>query len=230
LATRRSKGQARTLVRRSVEPEVPEELDEPVEKPARKPAERPAPRIRPARARVQRTLPQRKPRLRKQTTSPRERWAVRLLAVALLGALAAAGVFGRQWYDQWQLDTARQQAVAAARQETVDFVSISAATIDGDLKRIADGATGEFRDEFTRDMPQVRAAVVENKVQSSGTVLRAAVVSASARAAVVLVALDATVKNTKAPDGRLSHYRIQVSLNRDGGSGHWLVSQLQFVG
>jgi Mce-associated membrane protein len=190
-----------------------------------------APRRRPVKARVRHPAPlKRKPRLRKETVSPRARWAVRLLVVALLGALAAAGVFGRQWYQQRQLDTGRQQALAAARQVTVDFVSISAATIDQDLKRIADGATGEFRDEFTRDMPQVRAAVVENKVQSKGTVLRAAVVSSDARTAVVLVALDANVKNAKAPDGRLSHYRIQVSLARDAGSGRWLVSQLQFVG
>jgi Mce-associated membrane protein len=232
LATRRSKSQGRTVVRRSFEPE-PVEPIEPVEPAAveEEAVERkPARRRHPAKARVRRPVPKRKPRLRKETVSPRARLAVRLLVVALLGALAAAGVFGRQWYNQRQLDTGRQQALAAARQVTVDFVSISAATIDQDLKRIADGATGEFRDEFTRDMPQVRAAVVENKVQSKGTVLRAAVVSSDARTAVVLVALDATVKNTNAPDGRLSHYRIQVSLARDAGSGRWLVSQLQFVG
>jgi Mce-associated membrane protein len=233
LATRRSRGQGRTVVRRGfaptepVEPVEPEPV-EPVEpaKPIEE-ARRPAPRRRPATAKRR---PARKPGRRKESTTPRGRWAVRLLVVALAGALAAAGLLGRQWYDQRQLDTARQQALAAARQVTVDFVSISAATIDQDLKRIADGATGEFRDEFTRDTPQVRAAVVENKVQSKGTVLRAAVVSADVRSAVVLVALDATVKNTNAPDGRLSHYRIQVSMARDPGSGRWLVSQLQFVG
>jgi Mce-associated membrane protein len=240
LATRRSKGQVRTIVRRSFAHRVAEALDEPAEKRANTVVEKPVPRIRPASARIRRTLPEREarprtlpergPRPGARTTSPRQRWVVGLLVLALLGALAAAGVFGRQWYGQRQLDAARRQALAAARQETVDFVSISAATIDEDLKRIADGATGEFRDEFTRDMPQVRAAVLENKVRSNGTVLRAAVVSASTRAAVVLVALDATVKNTNAPDGRLSHYRIQVSLNRDRASGRWLVSQLQFVG
>src|SRR2546421_659560 len=116
------------------------------------------------------------------------------------------------------------------RRVATDFVSISSSTVDSDLKRISDGATGDFKDEFTRDMPQVRAAVVENKVDSKGTVLRAAVVSGDGRTAVVLVAVDATVHNTNAPDGRLSHYRIQLSLVRDGGSGRWLVSQLQFVG
>jgi Mce-associated membrane protein len=164
----------------------------------------------------------------RQVTDRRWRIAAWLLLVLLLGTLTAAGVFGRQWYDQRQLDAARQQALAAARQDTVDFVSISAATVDRDLQRISDHATGEFKDEFTRDMAQVRAAVVENKVDSRGSALRAAIVSASRRTAVVLVAVDATVKNTNAPDGRLSHYRIQVTMANQ--SGRWLISQLTFVG
>jgi Mce-associated membrane protein len=238
LATRRTRGQGRTVVRRGFapirEPVGPVEPIEPVA-PVKKVEQveqtgsgGSVATKKPRRAPVRK--PRLRSRLRKQKVTPRGRWAVRLLAVALAGALAAAGVLGRQWYDQRELDTARQQALAAARQMTVDFVSISAASIDQDLKRIADGATGEFRDELTRDMPQVRAAVLENKVQSKGTVLRAALVSADAHSAVALVALDATVQNTNAPNGRLSHYRIQVSLARDAGSGRWLVSQLQFVG
>jgi Mce-associated membrane protein len=153
-----------------------------------------------------------------------------LVLVLLVGALVAAGLAGRSWQDRRQLDAARQQALAAARQTTVNFVSISAATVDADLRRIAGGATGQFKDEFTGDLAQIRSAVLANKVDSHGTALRAAVVSATRRAAVVLVAVDATVKNTNAPDGRLSHYRIQVSMARDAGSGRWLVAQLQFVG
>jgi Mce-associated membrane protein len=70
---------------------------------------------------------------------------------------------------------------------------------------------------------------VENNVDSSGSVLRAALVSGDRRHAVVLVAIDATVRNTKAPEGRPSHYRIQVEVNRSD-TGRWLVSRLQFVG
>ena len=164
----------------------------------------------------------------RRVTDRRWRIAAWLLLVPLLGAVTAAGVFGRQWYEQRQLDGARQQALAAARQDTVDFVSISAATVDRDLQRISDNATGEFKDEFTQDTAQVRAAVVENKVASRGSALRAAIVSASRRTAIVLVAVDATVKNTNAPDGRLSHYRIQVTMANQ--SGRWLISQLTFVG
>ncbi|GAA1819481.1 hypothetical protein HC028_10930 [Planosporangium flavigriseum] len=158
------------------------------------------------------------------------RLVVTCLAIALAAAVAAAGFAGYGWYAQQRLDEAHQQALAAARQTTVNFVSVSAATVDRDLKRVTDGATGDFKDEFTRGAPQVRAAVVENKVESRGSVLRAALVSGDNDSAVVLVAVDATVKNVKAPQGRLSHYRIQVNVTKDAKSGQWLVSKLQFVG
>lgn len=167
---------------------------------------------------------------RQPTDARRWRIAAWLLVFLLTGAVAAAAAFGRQWYDQRQLDAARQQALAAARQDVVDFVSINAATVDHDLQRIADHATGGFKDEFTQDMPQVREAVVENKVVSQGTALRAAIVSANRHTAVVLVAVDATVRNANVPDGRLTHYRVEVTLVPDGHSGQWLISNLEFVG
>src|SRR6266498_3230525 len=130
---------------------------------------------------------------------PLRRWRllVAVLAAALAGALVTAGSYGARWYADRQLDAARQQALAAAKQLTLNFVSISASTVDRDLERIVAGATGEFKDEFTRGMPQVRAAVVENNVESRGTVLRAGLVSADRDSAVALVAIDATVKNTE---------------------------------
>jgi Mce-associated membrane protein len=160
----------------------------------------------------------------------RPRWAFAGLLVLLAAAVTAAAVTGYGWYAQQRLDQARQQALGAARQTTVDFVSVSAKTVDRDLQRVTAGATGDFKDEFTRGMPQVRAAVVENNVDSRGTVLRSALVSGDDDSAVVLVAVDATVKNAKAPQGRLSHYRIQVNVDKDAKSGRWLVSKLQFVG
>jgi Mce-associated membrane protein len=158
------------------------------------------------------------------------RLLVACLVVVLAAAVTAAGVAGYGWYSQQRLDQARQEALAAARQTTVNFVSVSAATVDRDLQRVTAGATADFKDEFTRGAPQVRAAVVENNVDSHGSVLRAALVSGDSDSAVVLVAVDATVKNVKAPQGRLSHYRIQVNVTRDAKSGRWLVSKLQFVG
>lgn len=158
------------------------------------------------------------------------RMSIVLLVVLLAATLAAAGVTGHRWYVDRATEQARQAAVAAAKQASVNFVSVSAASVDRDIQRITTGATGDFRDEFTRGQSQVRAAVVENKVDSRGSVLRAGLVSGDLRRAVVLVAVDATVKNVKAPEGRPSHYRIQLDLVRDRESDRWLVSRLQFVG
>ncbi|MFG1603193.1 hypothetical protein [Actinoplanes sp. NPDC049265] len=160
----------------------------------------------------------------------RWRYVVVALVVVLVGVLVGGGLIGRDLYDQRRVEDAHQQATAAARQAAVDFMSISAATVDADIERITGRATGDFRDEFTRGAAQVRKAVLENKVDSKGTVLRTGLVSGDARNAVVLVAVDATVKNKGAPDGRLSHYRVRVGLAKDEASSRWLVSQLQFVG
>jgi Mce-associated membrane protein len=215
---------SRVVVRRSVMPddEPLDTVDPPEDEPAEKGAvSRPARPVRET-ARTHRRVPV------DWVRRARGRLTVWAAVVVVVCALVIAAVQGWQYNDQRRLEEARQQALAAARQTTVNFVTISAATVDRDLKRVADGATGDFKDEFTQGMPQVRAAVVENKVDSHGTVLRAAVVSFDRGSAVVLVAVDATVSNVNAPTGRLAHYRIRVNLAMVNGV--WLVSTLEFVG
>ncbi|HCT78017.1 MAG TPA: hypothetical protein DGT23_15770 [Micromonosporaceae bacterium] len=155
---------------------------------------------------------------------------VRIAAALLIVVAIASGYAGYSWVKAREQGAARAAALAAARQFAVDFVSINAATVDQDLSRVALGATGEFGDEYQRGMPTVRAAVLENKVEAGGTVLRAAMVSGDADSAVVLVAVDATVKNVKTPQGRVAHYRIQLDLVLEEGSDRWRVSKLLFVG
>ena len=143
-------------------------------------------------------------------------------------AIAAAGWSGWRLYARQAVESDHMAAVAAARQFTIDFVSISAETVDSDIQRVTSGATGDFAGEYTRGKTQVRSAVVDNEVRSEGTVLRAGLVSGDADSAVVLVAVDATVHNVKAPQGRPAHYRIKVDMVKE--EGRWLVSRLEFVG
>jgi Mce-associated membrane protein len=172
----------------------------------------------------------RTPRKKAPGRTHERRMTTAAVAVVLCLAVAAAVWFGSRWYGDRTLAQAHQQALAAAKQTTVNFVSVSAASVDKDLQRITAGSTGDFRDEFTRGQAQVRAAIMANNVESHGTVLRAALLSGGRRSAVVLIAMDATVRNTNAPDGRVSHYRMQVSVARDAKTSRWLVSNLQFVG
>jgi Mce-associated membrane protein len=153
-----------------------------------------------------------------------------VLGVLLVAATVFAAVALSRWQDQRQLDGVRQEALAAAKQAAVNFVSISDSTVDSDMQRIIDGSTGDFKDQYVSNRATFKDQVVSNKASSTGTVLRAAILSNDSDSAVVLVALDATVKNTGTPDGRLSHYRMQLSMARDAGTGKWLVAQLDFVG
>lgn len=151
-----------------------------------------------------------------------------VLAVLAAGGVGLAGWFGWRWYGNHTANSDRTAAVAAAETTVINFMTISASSADQDLQRTLDGSTGDFKKQYQADLSQVKTAVTENKVTSTGQVLRAAVVDSSAKSATVLLAVDATVKNTKNPDGRLSHYRIRVSMAKTGGK--WLVSKLDFVG
>ncbi len=169
-------------------------------------------------------------RVRRVTGRPRFWLGLNLtLVVLIIAGLAIAGTYGWQWYQERQVSQARDEAVAAARQTVVNFMSISAGSVDRDMQRVLDGSTGDFHNEFGRGMQQVKTTVVENKVTSRAKVLYAGYVTGDSDSATVLVAMDATVRNARSPDGRLSHYRIQVDMARDKQE-HWLVSRLVFVG
>jgi Mce-associated membrane protein len=154
----------------------------------------------------------------------------KIMAAVLVLAALATGYAGFTWHAAHERAAVIAEVLATSRQFAVDFVSINASTVDQDLARVSLGATGDFGDEFQRGMSTVRTSVLDNKVSSTGQVLRAGIVSADSDSAVVLVAVDATVKNVKSPDGRVSHYRIQLDLVRAEGGDRWLVSRLQFVG
>lgn len=151
-----------------------------------------------------------------------------VLAVALLAAAVALGVTVLSHRnDRDALDDARESALAAARQEIINLDSLNHATIDADLKRVIDGATGTFKDQFTRAQADLKSLIVQRKSVSSGTVLQAGVVRADTDTATVLVAVDRSVKDSTDPDGAVAHDRWRVDLEKHGG--RWLVSALEPV-
>jgi Mce-associated membrane protein len=160
--------------------------------------------------------------------SPRRGYLVLGLIALVVGLAVLTGWQGYEAVQRSRADASTADAVRAARLTVQNFVSISAATIDRDLKRVSDGATGDFADEFERGKAQVKSVVVANRVRSSGKVLEAAVDTADKDSARVLVVVDATVVNANAPKGQLRHYRISVDLAKV--KGDWRVATLKFVG
>jgi Mce-associated membrane protein len=151
-----------------------------------------------------------------------------VVSVLLAGTSAALGwTVVAHKRDSNQLRDAREAALTAARQEIVNLDSLDHATIDRDLKRVVDGATGDFKAQFTRAQGDLKALTVQRKSVSTGKVLWAAIVRADTDTATVLIAADRTVKDASDPEGGVAHDRWRVDLEKHGG--RWLVADLEAV-
>lgn len=149
-------------------------------------------------------------------------------AALLLVALAAwAAYSGLQLHDARAEDQGRKNAARAAEAEVVGLITVSSATTEDDLKRLADGATADFRSELEEQSKALREALQGQQVTSVGTVASAGVVSWSPSRAQVIVAAKGSVTNKAAKDAQPRSYRLQVDLRKI--DERWLVSGLEFV-
>jgi Mce-associated membrane protein len=162
---------------------------------------------------------------------PAEPRGRRLLPVAL-GLLAAvlAARSALLWLGTRSADAAsatRADVLAAARQEAVNLTSQDYRTVDADLRRMADGATGQLRADLEQRAGQAKQVVLRNKAVARGVAVDAGLVVLDGGSATAVVAVDSTVTSSGAtPASR--RYRFQLDLTRVGG--RWLVSNLTAVG
>lgn len=166
----------------------------------------------------------------RQAAQPNKPLRLAVAGMSLLTAalLALGAVFGVQWYEAQRKDRLGQEAVEVARQHSVNLVSINPDNIDKQMKIMLDGSTGDFKRQFSGVRSTFAQVVRKGKVTLTGSVDEAGISELSEEEATVLVAVKATVKNAQTPpDGRPSHYRFKVQLER--GDDRWLVSGMQFV-
>ena len=138
----------------------------------------------------------------------------------LLGA--AAGFLKWEDSSRRDADTARNEALAAAKDSTVALLSYKPDTVEKDLGAARDRLTGTFLDAYTQ---LVNTVVIpgakEKKISALATVPAAAPVSAKADQAVVLLFVDQTVTvGADAPTNTTSS--VRVTLDKVGG--RWLIS------
>ncbi|MCW2598786.1 MAG: hypothetical protein JWM02_615 [Frankiales bacterium] len=148
--------------------------------------------------------------------------------VLIIASIVLAFVVKQHSDARRNLDIARSDAVAAARQAIINLDSISAATIDADLKRVLAGTTGSFKDQFSKSQTDLKQVVVQAKRSSTGTIRSAGVVRADTDSATVLVAVDRIVKDSTNQNGVVINDRWKLDLEKHGG--RWLVAALLPVG
>jgi Mce-associated membrane protein len=154
-----------------------------------------------------------------------------LLAVLLVVGLVALAALGWQYRDGRLTETARTEALAAARTAAPIVLSYDYRRLDKDFSRARAHLTGDFRDEYGKTTKTVVAptarkyhGVVKATVAApgSGDAPAASVVSASPDKVVVLLFVNQVTESTQVSGARVDQNRVRMTMDRTGDG--WMVS------
>jgi hypothetical protein len=159
-----------------------------------------------------------------------EGWAVG--AVALLSAIvvalaATAAVLLILRHGLRADQSAREDALTAARQQALNLVSLDARTLDRDYDRMLTGTVDPLRADLQQNRAAAKNALAKSKGTSTGTVTDAGLVELSGDRASAVVIVDAVQTNTVTRTSLSHRFRFQLDLTRQGGQ--WLVGNLESV-
>lgn len=106
-------------------------------------------------------------------------------------------------------------------------MTVNADTVDTDIERVLDGATGEFRDGLSTGADKMRQGTVAEGKQTEATVTGAGVESFSTDEAVVLVSLTTKTTYSTNEPRRDAVQRLQITVVRSGDG--YKTSAVEFV-
>ena len=147
--------------------------------------------------------------------------------VAFVAALGLAGFFG--WQLKLQRDTAAagRTALEVARNYAVILTSVDNAKIDENYAQVLEGATGEFKDMYSQSATQLRQLLIDNKANSHGTVVDAAIKSATNDKVEVLLFIDQSISNIVNPEPRIDRSRVAITMEHI--DNRWLASKVDII-
>ena len=151
-----------------------------------------------------------------------------LCAVAAVAVLATGANLLLRRSSRSEVETARTQALSAAKVAASDILGYDYRSVEQSIKRARSETTGAFRKQYDSTASVLLPQSKQLKAIVQATVGSAAVMSASRDRVVVLLFVDqATVKQQpgkKTPDTRIDQSRVRMTMTHTGG--HWLVSEL----
>ncbi|GHD21622.1 hypothetical protein GCM10010313_55440 [Streptomyces violarus] len=163
----------------------------------------------------------------------RRRLLTLALAVLLVAGLVALAALGWQYRDGRLTETARTEALAAARKAAPIVLSYDYRHLDKDFSTARAHLTGDFRDEYGKTTKTVVAptaekyrgvvkATVAAPAPASGAAPAASVVSASPDKVVVLLFVNQVTESTQVSGSRVDLNRVRMTMERTGEG--WKVS------
>ena len=149
--------------------------------------------------------------------------ALLVLAVVLLVAAVLGGVVAWQAREDRAAAATEQQrygeVLAAARAEAEAFINIRYDDAQASIDRVAEGATGEFRDQYTSSSERVVKVLERNESVMEGEVLYAGVVDVDRDSATVIAATSGTVANKQTDNQPVSRdFRLRLEARPRGRS------------
>ena len=154
------------------------------------------------------------------------RWLVPAVLVAVL--VASAGVTAWLYFFQYRPDQqinadARRVAVDVASQGTIAVLSYGPQTLDEDFATAKSHLTGDFLRYYTEFTERVVApATKQNAVNTSASIVHAAVAEVNPGSAVVLVFVNQLTTSKENPNGALAASSVKVGMTMV--DGHWLIN------
>ncbi|MFF5989349.1 hypothetical protein [Prauserella flavalba] len=157
------------------------------------------------------------------------RWRPRsLLAVLAVAALLGAGGYlGARFVAHQATETARTEALAAAKRYATDLSSYDFKNLEGNFSAVEAGATGKFGEQYQQVSRNLTELIKQHEAVSKGTVLAAGVVEADSDRAVVVLFVDQTITNTNSPQPRIDRNRMQLTLLHQ--DDRWLVDDVKLL-
>lgn len=156
-------------------------------------------------------------------------WLGAVLVVLIVGLVVAIGsVLTSRGSTNERLTAAQHEVAAAARAETLAFLTVDYRNMGPLVEAVLDGATGEFAKQYGARREELEREAVRTEATSTAEVVSLGIGDQDDGNATVLVAANSRVTNTRTGDeGEVRYYRLRLELVRDGE--RWLTSDVQFV-
>jgi len=167
------------------------------------------------------------------TTLSRPNIALYVATVLLACVCIVGGVMVWRTHESDDRAQAEQErygdVLVAATDEAEAFINIRYDDGQASADRVAEGATGEFKKQYSRSTEGVLQVLKQEKSVMEGKVLWAGVVDVDQDSATVIAATSGTVANEQTKNQPVArNFRLRLDLVRE--DGRWLTNDLQFVG
>lgn len=164
-------------------------------------------------------------------TAPR-RWirsALRWASVGIFVAVVATACYeGWLLYQHHQKNAAAREALDVAQQYAVTLTTADPTTLDQRVTDVVNGATGDFKDRYTKASADLRKVFLDNKVTTKGEVVDSAVKSAATGRVEVMLFVKQTVTNSVIPGPGVDLTAVTITMEKV--DGRWLASRVVLPG